>query len=382
MKVTEEMITKNISDKKIVQVKLKDISTRDVNPRKTGLIMENVEKLMSAGEFPEIHLGYWNNELIIVDGYHRFSATQRLEKTEISAYITEFETLEDIKKQAFLANVKHGIMLSELDIALNIYEFYLIEVSKKKTAKILDIIKQYEIPERRGRILFYWSVFNREVLGNNINVLKEPSRFEDYNRMLNKRNEVIGQISESFKEEFKIFYDKYDYLPCEERRKAIRLYNEGKDYDEELEKEEEARRFEELQRLQEEELAEQIEEEAETCEILTNDYIGDDAVERNANVSYVNSISNQTMKELKTQAEELKTKLEEKAKVTDAKLESVSNIITDVADKFMRILILQNGNKVKISRNDYETLQNIADLIGEILMKVDEENFEEKREMI
>ena len=50
--------------KKVIEVKIKDISEKNFNPRKHGLLEENLKSLIESEYFPEIHLGLINGELI------------------------------------------------------------------------------------------------------------------------------------------------------------------------------------------------------------------------------------------------------------------------------------------------------------------------------
>ena len=164
-KLTRDQISPNAFEKIIVEVPMAMISSSiDINPRKGGLIMENIENLVATqGEFPEIYLGLLDGKLIIIDGYHRFTANQRLELPTINAFIVEFKSIEEMKLEAFRLNVNHGIKLSDLDIALNIYEFYKEETSKNSAVSLKDIITKCGLKERRGRMLFYYTAIHKEI---------------------------------------------------------------------------------------------------------------------------------------------------------------------------------------------------------------------------
>ena len=104
--------------KKVIEVKIKDISEKNFNPRKHGLLEENLKSLIESEYFPEIHLGLINGELIVVDGYHRLEASKRLGLETIRAYITEYSKIEGLQKDAINENINHGQRLSDYDISL------------------------------------------------------------------------------------------------------------------------------------------------------------------------------------------------------------------------------------------------------------------------
>lgn len=361
-----DKISKSIAEKIIVEVPLTSISNMDINPRKGGLVMENVETLVEAQEFPEIHLGFYDGELIVVDGYHRVAASQKLERETIKAFILEYNDLDELKKAAFLANVNHGIKLSQLDIALNIYEFYISAMEKRPTAKLSDIIKEYHVQERTGRQLFYWTLFNREILENKSIELSNLSKYEDYNKLIRHKKEKIGSISEEFKIFFKEFYEKYDDLPTTNRRQAIDYYIEGKEYFEEVQKDEE--RIKEMQARDRE------------SRILETDYIGEDAVDRQGidagtGVGAVTSgQANPTIEQILEDAENGVVDTPEKKRV---KKESMSNTIIDISTKFSQMYLLSSKGHLDISKEDYENLNSIMDTIDGIISSVDSSKFYE-----
>ena len=127
--------TSTFENKVIQDVLLSDISNININPRKNGLIEENVESLKEAEVFPEIHLGLLDGQLIVVDGYHRLEASKRLGLETIKAYITDYKTIETIIRDAINENINHGQRLSDYDVAMSMYELYnkLVDAGKLTT---------------------------------------------------------------------------------------------------------------------------------------------------------------------------------------------------------------------------------------------------------
>jgi len=152
--------------KKVIEVKIKDISEKNFNPRKHGLLEENLKSLIESEYFPEIHLGLINGELIVVDGYHRLEASKRLGLETIRAYVTEYSKIEGLQKDAINENINHGQRLSDYDISTSIYSIYktFIDQGKLSNLSIVDFIRMFKIDERRGRSLFAWAVIHKEIL--------------------------------------------------------------------------------------------------------------------------------------------------------------------------------------------------------------------------
>lgn len=361
----KDKISKSISEKKIVEVPLSSISSIDINPRRGGLVLDNVEALALSGDFPEIHLGLLEGELIVVDGYHRLAATQKLERENINAFIIEYDNMSELKKQAFILNVNHGIKLSQLDIALNIYDFYIEAIKTKTSAKLVDVIKEYQVQERTGRQLFYWALFNRGILENKNIEISNLSKYEDYNKLLLWKKENIAEVSEEFKIFFKEFYEKYDKLPTTNRRAAIDLHMEGKEFFEEQRKDEEN-----VKNLQDKD---------KEARALEKDEIGSDAVDRQgisggatgAVTSGENP--NKVMENFGDQYDGIPESVDSKPKKD--KKESVRNTIEDIHHKVSTIKMLVIKKTVDIGKDEYEALQSIIDNASEIISQVDSSKF-------
>ena len=231
--------TTSASENKVIQdVLLTDISNININPRKNGLIEENVESLVESSVFPEIHLGLLDGQLIVVDGYHRLEASKRLGLETIKAYITDYKTIETIIRDAINENINHGQRLSDYDVAMSMYELYnkLVDAGKLTTIKMKDFITSFKIDERRGRSLFNWVVLHKEILDDEVTTVKNISFSDEYYSMILHMNETPGKISNEAKYKIRTFYNKYNHLSKIELRKAIALFKQGLDYEIEAEK--------------------------------------------------------------------------------------------------------------------------------------------------
>lgn len=362
MKLSKENITKNISEKKIISVPMSAISNRDINPRKGGLIAENLEALIEAkGEFPEIFLGLYENELIIIDGWHRYTANQRNNINEINAFVMEFNSISDMKLQAFKANVNHGIKLTDIDIAINLYEFYLEKLKTDATITVKKLISELGVKERRGRSLFAFSVIHKEVLGEMPEEINNISFYEEYYSLLKKNNEVVGSISEEFKSKFKIFYNRYKNLPKSELRLAIADFADGKDYFEEKEK---AKK--EFERMQQEDLKKKKDE----VEVIEKE----DLIERNVNVSNKNNV-NPIIEELTNKEKDNKEEQYNENKGIDSKIQdiqknnfvSLDKYISGINEILEKIKLLCIKNKAIITKENKYSINEIMDNLDELI---------------
>lgn len=361
MKLTSEHITKQLSEKKIISVPMSAISSRDINPRKGGLIAENLDALIEAkGEFPEIFLGLYENELIIIDGWHRYTANQRNDIKEINAFIMEFDSISDMKLQAFKANVNHGIKLTDIDIAINLYEFYLEKIKTDATVSVKKLISELGVKERRGRSLFAFSVIHKEILGEIPNEINNISFYEEYYSLLKKNNEIIGSISEEFKIKFKNFYNRYKNLPKSELRLAINDFEEGKDYFEEKAKAEA-----EFERMQKEDWKKKEEE----YEKISKE----DLIDRTGNSTTLNEV-NPIIKELienheDKEKEELINKEKEDIQeiIKDNKKVSIDKYIEEIKDVLTKVKMLCIKDKAIITKENKLSINEIMDNLDELV---------------
>lgn len=363
--MSREGISKSISEKIIVEIPLSMISDKNINPRVGGVNLDNVNALVEANDFPEIHLGLIEGEYVIVDGYHRFAATQKLERDKIRAFIIEYKSFEELRKAAFVANVNHGLKLTDLDIALSIYDFYIEKLKVNATTNLSAILREYEVPERAGRILFFWAVINREVLENNSVDLTNKTKCETLSYLLNQFKEEPGKISITFKENFKTFYNKYSHLQKENLREAMKLYVIGKDYYLEKEKEEE---------LMEEMKKSDIELKDNESETISKD----DLIDRNGNLSNTSG----TVEQPNDFIDEIKEETNKIKEDSDINLKSASNKIASIGEEIMTIRMMQSKDRITFTENDYKKLQSIMDVMGEIIGDIAIEQFNKTKGMI
>lgn len=224
-----------VGERKIVKVPVEKISELNLNPRKNGLIEANVESLVeSGGEFPPIHLAYYQTNLIVVDGYHRLEATKRLELPTIDAWITEYTSEDKLTLDAINENVVHGVRLGDYDIAMNLYDLYKKITSKKTLNSLADFLKNFKIPERRGKQLLLWSILHKEVLEDSVEVIEKESLAEEMLTAFAKKlnfDFLIGSIPEEHKVVIKKFFEKYCDSSREVLREALRAMREGREID-------------------------------------------------------------------------------------------------------------------------------------------------------
>ncbi|MGL4998325.1 MAG: hypothetical protein ACRC5T_05095, partial [Cetobacterium sp.] len=101
-------------------------------------------------------------------------------------------------------------------------------------------------------------------------------------------------------------------------------------------------------------------------------------VEVNSNVSYVGSETNRMIEEInnsaKKMAEEVKHAKENK------KAEYMSQTIESMAESVGTLNFLNSKNKVMYTKNDYETIQNIIDVLSDLVLDIS--NKIEKNEKI
>lgn len=370
--------TSTFENKVIQDVLLTDISNININPRKNGLIEENVESLKEAEVFPEIHLGLLDGQLIVVDGYHRLEASKRLGLETIKAYITDYKTIETIIRDAINENINHGQRLSDYDVAMSMYELYnkLVDAGKLTTIKMKDFITSFKIDERRGRSLFNWVVLHKEILDDEITTVKNISFSDEYYSMILFLNEIPGKISNEAKYKIKTFYNKYNHLSKIELRKAIALFKQGLDYEIEAEKLKQAAKEIDTNPIKQETKVEI--KEIEKDEIPVNE---SENTERE--VTLKNELL--TKPEPKEKAkedlviEEAKT-VEEKMEVVEKLNEEITKELSNSKEKFkldtyldamskqvMTMLMLQSkGNLEDFTKEHINKLNDIVDRLNEL----------------
>lgn len=370
--------TSTFENKVIQDVLLSDISNININPRKNGLIEENVESLKEAEVFPEIHLGLLDGQLIVVDGYHRLEASKRLGLETIKAYITDYKTIETIIRDAINENINHGQRLSDYDVAMSMYELYnkLVDAGKLTTIKMKDFITSFKIDERRGRSLFNWVVLHKEILDDEITTVKNISFSDEYYSMILFLNEIPGKISNEAKYKIKTFYNKYNHLSKIELRKAIALFKQGLDYEIEAEKLKQAAKEIDTNPIKQET-------KVETKEIEKDEIPVDESENTEREVTLKNELL--TKPEPKEKAkedlviEEAKT-VEEKMEVVEKLNEEITKELSNSKEKFkldtyldamskqvMTMLMLQSkGNLEDFTKEHINKLNDIVDRLNEL----------------
>ena len=370
--------TSTFENKVIQDVLLSDISNININPRKNGLIEENVESLKEAEVFPEIHLGLLDGQLIVVDGYHRLEASKRLGLETIKAYITDYKTIETIIRDAINENINHGQRLSDYDVAMSMYELYnkLVDAGKLTTIKMKDFITSFKIDERRGRSLFNWVVLHKEILDDEITTVKNISFSDEYYSMILFLNEIPGKISNEAKYKIKTFYNKYNHLSKIELRKAIALFKQGLDYEIEAEKLKQAAKEIDTNPIKQET-------KVETKEPEKDDLPVDESENTEREVTLKNDLL--TKPEPKEKAkedlviEEAKT-VEEKMEVVEKLNEEITKELSNSKEKFkldtyldamskqvMTMLMLQSkGNLEDFTKEHINKLNDIVDRLNEL----------------
>ena len=367
--------TSTIDNKVLQDVLLTDISDTNINPRINGIIEENVESLIEAKFFPEIHLGLLDGQLIVVDGYHRLEAAKRLQEESIKAYITEYKTIETIIRDAINENMNHGQRLSDYDVAMSMFDLYnkMVQAGKLTTVKMKDFITSFKIDERRGRSLFNWVVLHKEILDDEITTVKNISFSDEYYSMVLFLNETPGKISNESKYKIRTFYNKYNHLSKIELRKAIALFKEGKDYEIEAEKLKQAAKEVDTNPLKvENQKTDSIEQNDETPVEETED----ENKEREINLK--NDLLTKPKQEEVPEAEEtVEEKIEKVEKLNEQISEELSknpkekfklDTYLDVMSKqVMTMLMLQaKGNLEDFTKEHINKLNDIVDRLNEL----------------
>ena len=367
--------TSTIDNKVLQDVLLTDISDTNINPRINGIIEENVESLIEAKFFPEIHLGLLDGQLIVVDGYHRLEAAKRLQEESIKAYITEYKTIETIIRDAINENMNHGQRLSDYDVAMSMFDLYnkMVQAGKLTTVKMKDFITNFKIDERRGRSLFNWVVLHKEILDDEITTIKNISFSDEYYSMVLFLNETPGKISNESKYKIRTFYNKYNHLSKIELRKAIALFKEGKDYEIEAEKLKQAAKEIDTNPLKiENTKVDSIEQNDETQVEETKD----ENIEREVNLK--NDLLTKPKQEEVPEVEEtVEEKIEKVEKLNEQISEELSknpkekfklDTYLDVMSKqVMTMLMLQSkGNLEDFTKEHINKLNDIVDRLNEL----------------
>lgn len=124
-----------------------------INPRDT-LNEKNLNSLMDVESeelepilVAKINTIDFEGRLINVDGHHRLQSRINRGDSKIKAYIEEFDSIEEVMKKAFTANVKHGVRLTNEEIKK--FAIKLLEEKSKtediNTINLSKIEKEYSI---------------------------------------------------------------------------------------------------------------------------------------------------------------------------------------------------------------------------------------------
>ena len=375
------MISENAHKKILVEVPLSDLSDRNINPRVKGVDEENVQGLMAGspeGNFEAIHLGLFNNELITADGYHRIAATKRLGLDTILAFIVEYDSEEELLKQAFRANVNHGKRLSNEDIATNLYRFFVEKVKVDASVAKTKIGRDYGFTnERIAKAYINWGIVSIECLGlasiENISVAKAEELFTLV------AGEKAGEISEEAKENVKNVWFKYGAETKSRLREACKWAKEGKDL---IEEEEKAEALAQAQAL--EVGAEKIDPvdsvEGEGDDILAEAFkaLGSDT---GVNTEALNEASTAPAP---TVADAIAGDKKEKAKIASTKV-SGRSLVTKLmeATQSLSYYVTKDIENIEITDEDIKGLNFVSNALAEIkkALGVDDESLEKAKAM-
>jgi len=110
------------------------------------------DKMKTGVKFPSIIVGKIDSEVILVDGYHRILATQRLDEEYIKAEVRQYGTILELFEDAVELNSSHGLPLSSAD---NVKILATLENMKFEPLKIGELIKATpdRIEKYQSRIL-------------------------------------------------------------------------------------------------------------------------------------------------------------------------------------------------------------------------------------
>lgn len=73
------------------------------------------EEMKAGAKFPPILVGQLDDHLIVVDGYHRYLATEKLGIELIQGTLKKYESMADLLVDAVAANNHHGIRYTPQD---------------------------------------------------------------------------------------------------------------------------------------------------------------------------------------------------------------------------------------------------------------------------
>lgn len=134
-------------NKYLVVLKTEKVLNIKINPR-INLNEKNIEDMLEVNseDIVPINLGYFENDVIynemnlkgkmvLVDGEHRLESRIRGEHEFIKTNIVKYNSMKELKKDAFTMNITHGMRLSGEEIQRRIYE--IASEEKEKTPRQL-----------------------------------------------------------------------------------------------------------------------------------------------------------------------------------------------------------------------------------------------------
>lgn len=203
-------------------VQLTDIiALAEFNPREK--VEENlVKELAKVDSIPSIKLAKFpklTDKLIIIDGNHRYNSRFLRNEDTISAFIYEYETEEELFKDATLANLYHGKMLT-------------------KKEKITSISKIIETMELNNKTIVY-SELASEIGGMDRRELQKIDSWRKVKKVLGddavgldfntSKGDILYRLLKNVQteQEFINFYKKYGSLNFIELNTIINKYIKG-----------------------------------------------------------------------------------------------------------------------------------------------------------
>lgn len=210
-----------------------------INPRE-NLNEKNLSSLMDVESeelepilVAKINTIDYEGRLINVDGHHRLQSRINRGDTKIKAYVEEFDSIEEVMKKAFTANVKHGVRLTNEEIKK--FAIKLLEEKSKtediNTINLSKIEKEYSI----GRELLATLVCQitiRSVLENAEGTEKLISVINNMQTKILKQIKMISKESENrilqFMTNFKPLLEIATWHDQKQIKKLVELFIIGK----------------------------------------------------------------------------------------------------------------------------------------------------------
>lgn len=203
-------------------VQLTDIiALSEFNPREK--VEENlVKELAKIDSIPSIKLAKFpklTDKLIIIDGNHRYNSRFLRNEDTISAFVYEYETEEELFKDATLANLYHGKMLTK----------------KEKITSISKIIETMELNNKQ----IVYSELASEIGGMDRRELQKIDSWRKVKKVLGEeatgldfntsKGDILYRLLKNVQteQEFINFYKKYGSLNFIELNTIINKYIKG-----------------------------------------------------------------------------------------------------------------------------------------------------------